>query len=64
MFEKIVGENNYTSKLELLEKINNRKSKIERLTRWMKTKTFESRLSIYKDRIPEVQKGVFKDEYK
>ena len=30
----------------------------------MKTKTIESRLSIYKDRIPEVQKGVFKDEYK
>ena len=64
MFEKIVGENNYTSKLELLEKINNRKSKIERLTRWMKTKTFESRLSIYKDRIPKVQRGVLMDEYK
>ena len=37
---------------------------MERLPRWMKTKTFESRLSIYKNRIPEVQRWVLKDEYK
>ena len=30
----------------------------------MKTKTIKSRLSIYKDHIPEVQRGVLKDEYK
>ena len=64
MFEKIVGAKNLISKLELFEKINNRKSTIGRLTNWMKAKTIESKLSIYKNRIPEVQKGVLKDEYK
>ena len=32
MFEKIVGVKNLISKLELFEKINNRKSTIGRLT--------------------------------
>ena len=41
MFEKIFGAKNLISKLELFEKINNRKSIIGRLTNWMKAKTIE-----------------------
>ena len=35
-----------------------------RLIRWLKVKTRKSRLFIYKNRTPEVRRGVLKDEYK